>query len=123
MAAYLLDTDTLSLYQRDDPTVLRQVAAHLTDVIAVSVVTVEEQISGWSRLARAARTPQARESASRFLAELVPTWSLFTLIPVSVASLGIFDGLIRQKLNVRSNDSRIAAAALDLGATVVTRNT
>src|SRR5438876_12460480 len=119
MAAYVLDTDTLSLYQRDHPVVLQQVAAHAHDLLAISVVTVEEQISGWSRLARAARTPQQHELASQFLADLVPTWTPFTLLPMTVATLGVFDRLVRLKLNVRGDDLRIAATALDAGAMVV----
>ncbi len=42
MASYLLDTDTLSLFQRDHPVVIRRVADHADDSITVAVVTVEE---------------------------------------------------------------------------------
>src|SRR5437763_13617901 len=116
MALYLLDTDTLTLYQRDHPAVLRQVVAHAADLLAISVVTVEEQISGWSRLARSARTTRQQEFASQFLADLVPTWNRFVLVPMTVSSLAVFDQLVRLKLNVRGDDLRIAAAALDAGA-------
>src|SRR4051794_4281959 len=106
MATYLLDTDILSLFQRNHPQVLQQVAAHAADVVAISVVTVEEQIGGWSALARAARTPQAHEAASRFLARLVPTWNRFALIPMTATALAVFDQLVRLKLNVKRNDLR-----------------
>jgi tRNA(fMet)-specific endonuclease VapC len=122
MPTYLLDTDTLSLFQRDHPRVLLQVAAHAVDLLAICTVTVEEQISGWSSLARSARTPQQHEFASQFLAELVPTWNRFTVLPMTVAALAVFDQLVRSKLNVKRNDLRIAAIALDLGATIATRN-
>jgi len=47
MSLYLLDTDHLSLYQMGHPRVLRQILGHIHDQVAVSVITVEEQLSGW----------------------------------------------------------------------------
>lgn len=41
---------------------------------------------------------------------------------MTVAALGRFDQLTRAKLNVKGNDLRIAAIALEHSATVVTRN-
>jgi len=37
-------------------------------------------------------------------------------------ALAEFETLVKAKLNVKRNDLRIAAIALELGATVVTRN-
>ncbi len=71
MATFVLDTDTLSLYQRGHPQVVGAVAGHATDVLAVSSVTLEEQISGWSTLARTAITPQHQEHAAMFLTALI----------------------------------------------------
>jgi tRNA(fMet)-specific endonuclease VapC len=122
MAVFVLDTDTLSLHQRNHPHVLRAVAAHPADTLVVTVVTIEEQIGGWSALARSARTPDEHEAASRFLAGLVVSWGGFTLAPLTAAAVGRFGQLVRSKLNVKRNDLRIAAIALELGATVVTRN-
>ena len=47
MSLYVLDTDTLSLFEREHPTVVARVAKHAPSEIAISVVTVEEQLSGW----------------------------------------------------------------------------
>ena len=44
------------------------VAAHATDRLCVSSVTLEEQIGGWSALARSARTALEHEHAAMFLA-------------------------------------------------------
>lgn len=73
MAVFILDTDTLSLYQRNHPAVVAAVAAHVTDVLALTTVSIEEQIGGWSKVARAARTPQQHEHAAHLLAAIVPT--------------------------------------------------
>lgn len=122
MAAYLLDTDTLSLFQRKHPKVVAAVTAHAADVIELTTVTIEEQIEGWAKLTRSARTPQQHESAATFLALLVPSWSKFGLRPMTVSAFARFDQLRKAKLNVGSKDLRIAAIAFELSATVVTRN-
>lgn len=49
MAAFDLDTDILSLHQRNHARVHAAVSAHATDNLCISSVTVEEQIKGmWS---------------------------------------------------------------------------
>jgi hypothetical protein len=63
MAIRLLDTDMLSLYQRKQQRVLNTVNSHATDELCVCTITIEEQIGGWSALARSAKTPQAEEHA------------------------------------------------------------
>jgi predicted nucleic acid-binding protein len=75
MAAFVVDTDILSLHQRNHPRVHAAIAAHATDTLCVSTVTVEEQIGGWSALARPAQTPQEHEHAAMFLAALGVSWA------------------------------------------------
>jgi tRNA(fMet)-specific endonuclease VapC len=122
MAIYLVDTDTLSLYQRNHVIVSNAIAAHANDRLSISAVTVEEQISGWSTLARTARTPERREQTSLFLTALVCSWNHFAIAPFTQLCMVRFDALVKHRLNVKNNDLRIAATALELGATIVTRN-
>jgi predicted nucleic acid-binding protein len=42
VSLFLLDTDHLSLYQMGHPQLLPNVALHLTHLLAISVITVEE---------------------------------------------------------------------------------
>jgi hypothetical protein len=58
MPVFLLDTDMLSLHQRNQSRVVAAVDSHAMDQLCVSTVTIEEQIGGWSALARLAKTPQ-----------------------------------------------------------------
>src|SRR5438445_279401 len=54
MSPYLLDTDMLSLYQMGHPTVCQHCASHPPGIVAITVISVEEQLSGWyTRLRRA----------------------------------------------------------------------
>src|SRR5262245_42906628 len=122
MAVFVLDTDILSLHQRNHAQVRAVASAHATETVCVSTVTVEEQISGWSSLARSAKTPQEQEQAAMLLAGLVVSWAGFALVPMTVPAVARFEALAKAHRNVKRNDLRIAAIALELGATVVTRN-
>jgi tRNA(fMet)-specific endonuclease VapC len=122
MATFVLDTDMLSLYQRDHQRVVAAVAMHSVDVIAVASDTLEEQISGWSALARSAKSPQQHEHAAMFLAALVVSWNRFALLPLTVAAIARFQQLVKTKLNVKRNDLRIAATTFEVSGTLVTRN-
>lgn len=54
MTPYVLDTDTLTLFQENHPAVIRHVANHPPADVAITVLSVEEQLSGWyTRLRRA----------------------------------------------------------------------
>ena len=58
MNLFVLDTDILTLYYRGDPNVLRRVDARPPAELAISVLTVDEQLTGWYTLARRARRPE-----------------------------------------------------------------
>ena len=122
MAVFLLDTDMLTLYQRNQSQVIAAVESHAADQLCVSTVTLEEQIGGWSSLARSGKTPQESEYAAMLLAALVVSWNRFAITPMTVSARVQFEVLARAKLNVKHNDLRIAAIAKEIGATVVTRN-
>ena len=47
MNLFVLDTDILTLFEREHATVAARIAEHAPAEIAISVVTVEEQLSGW----------------------------------------------------------------------------
>lgn len=122
MAIFLLDTDILSLYQRNQAQVVAAIANHSAEQLCLSSISIEEQISGWSGLARNAKSHQDQEHAATLLATIVVSWNRFAIVPITEPALRRFDLLVRAKLKVRYNDLRIAAIAQELGATVVTRN-
>lgn len=122
MSLYLFDTDTLTLFGRMHPAVLRNVFHHLGDDIAATSITVEEQLGGWFATIRSARTPAQIETAHTRLAETVRALAALDVLPFTAAAVARFQDLLRRRLNVGGNDLRIAAIALDVGATLVTRN-
>ena len=44
---YLLDTDTVPLYLRQQPLVIQKFLGHLTDEVALPVIVIEEVLAGW----------------------------------------------------------------------------
>ena len=122
MKLFALDTDILSLYQRGHLIVCRHVMAHPISDIRITVISVEEQLSGWYALLRATSQRDQLEVAYQSLADNIPFLAKFSILSFSQAAMLRFDLLTSLKLNVRKMDLRIAAIALEYGATVVTRN-
>jgi tRNA(fMet)-specific endonuclease VapC len=122
MSLYLLDTDHVSLYQMGHPRVIQQIMSHLQDVLAICVITVEEQLSGWQRALRQARDDSRRAEVYRRMALAVENLSGWVVFPFPLSAMTRHVDLMRQRLNVSSNDLKIAAIALEMGARVVTRN-
>ena len=71
MSLYVLDTDTLQLYQDGNAAVVNRVNAVAPGDLAISVVTVEEQLSGWYAQLRQAKQPERLAWAYRRLAATV----------------------------------------------------
>lgn len=121
---YVLDTDIVSLLRREPDTgrVRARVAATDLTTLAISVITVEEQLAGWFDQIRRAPTPALRASAYAALAQTVPFLAHFSILPFTESAMTRFDVLKAMRLNVKGNDLRIAATALEINATVVTHN-
>ena len=120
--SYILDTDTFSLYLQKDVNVSRAVFRHLVSPMAVSIITVREVWDGWAAAIVRANSPNVLAATYSRLTETVNALSAWPVVSFSVAAIARYESLKKQKLNVGGNDMRIAAIALELGATVVTRN-
>lgn len=119
---YALDTDTLTLLQHGQAAVTARHAATPRGLVAVTVITVSEVVTGWQAEIVRAKHPADIERLYTRLATAVQFLGQFPLLPFSQAAIAEFERLRRAKLNVGSNDLRIAAIALTAGAVVVTRN-
>jgi tRNA(fMet)-specific endonuclease VapC len=122
MSLWVLDTDTLSLKQHGHPVVHQYYRAHLHKDLAITVITVEEQLSGWYHMLRQANRPDAVARAYQQLADTVPVLNEQQILPFPVSAIARYEQLKAMRLNVRANDLRIAAIVLDFGGTLVTRN-
>jgi tRNA(fMet)-specific endonuclease VapC len=122
MSLYILDTDMLSLMERGNENVWRQREAHDLDLIAVSIITVEEQWDGWNSLLR---RPQSPEQLARLYDRMTKMMGFLAPLPIvtfTEAAILRFEALKAMKLNVGLMDLRIAAIALESSGIVVTRS-
>lgn len=122
MNFYLLDTDTLSLFLQQDVNVIRHVVARATHSLAITVITVQEVWSGWSAIISRAKTPQQFAGAYDRLTTTLNDLRDWPVVTFSLGAISRYTALKKQNLNVGGNDLRIASIALEIGATIVTRN-
>ena len=81
MSLYILDTDTLSLYQRGLPGLVARVDAHDPGELAITVITVEEEITGWYTLLRQVRSPVEIVRAYERLGQAIPLLARWQILP------------------------------------------
>jgi tRNA(fMet)-specific endonuclease VapC len=122
VSLFLLDTDHVTLYEIGHPSVIRNLAIHVADSLAISVITVEEQLTGWQQALRQTKDPARREMIYRRMAMTVESLSEWLVLPMTQIAMTRHAELLRKRLNVGTNDLKIAAIALDQQAIVVTRN-
>src|SRR5262245_12760191 len=120
MALFILDTTTITHLQHGHPRVVASLQAHAGHIVAIGSVVVEESLGGWFTAIRQARNNQQQARAASLLADAFMFLGQFPVYPVTESSLDEYDQLVKCKLNVGRRDLRIAALALELGATVVT---
>jgi tRNA(fMet)-specific endonuclease VapC len=122
MSLHVLDTDTVSLYQHGHPQVCAGVADHPSGAVVISVMTVEEQLSGWySELRRAKKAPQLAAIYER-MAKTVRFYAALPILSFTEQAIACYDDLKRRRIRIGKTDLRIAAIALEHDAVVVTRN-
>ena len=119
---WALDTDTLTLWLRGDAAVGRRVEDHDPDELSVTIVTVEEVLSGWYRLIRLARDDDKLVRAYESLQQSVEFFRQVRILPFDKEAATRFHDLRRTHRVIGTNDLRIASIALRSGATLVSRN-
>ncbi len=122
MSLYVLDTDHVSLYQRNDPQVVSRIARMRYDEIAVTLITAEEQLRGWLKYIRRASTDERLVVAYSRLRTSLDYFCRIQLLDFDQEACSRYEGLRRQKIRIGTRDLRIAATALSVGAVLVTRN-
>jgi tRNA(fMet)-specific endonuclease VapC len=122
MSLYILDTDMLSLMERGNEAVWRHREAHHLDLIAVSIITVEEQWDGWHTLLRRPQSPEQLARLYERMTNMIGFLAPLPIVTFTESAILRFQALKAMKLNVGLMDLRIAAIALESGGIVVTRN-
>jgi len=122
----LLDTDHISLLQRDDSAEADRLTARLerlpAGAAATTVITYEEQTRGWLVAISSARTIDAQVTAYRRLLRHVDDYRLITVLAYDETAAKEFQRLRRAGIRIGTMDLRIAVIALVTDRILLTRN-
>jgi tRNA(fMet)-specific endonuclease VapC len=122
MTRWVLDTDHISLLQRGNPVVISKVATINPLEISVTVITIVEQMYGRLDVIKRAKTKQELVTAYALLKETFNRLCQGNILDFDEAAFDIYNELRAAKIRIGTQDLRIAAIALSVSATVVTRN-
>lgn len=125
MSLLILDTDHVSLFLKGNTLVCDRIFQTESDDLAISIITAEEICQGW--LSEINKYSQASQSSRLLLAysEFEKSLDFFQTIQrlsFDTNAYNQFEILRHQFKRLGTRDLRIAAIALSLKATVLTRN-
>jgi tRNA(fMet)-specific endonuclease VapC len=122
MTLWVLDTDHISLYQRGYLPVIEQLISKDPQDLAVTIISIEEQMYGRLNEIKRASSSNSLVSAYSRLEVTVDYYKSVQVLSFDQNAQVCFEELMRQKIRVGTQDLRIAAIALSVNGIVVTRN-
>jgi tRNA(fMet)-specific endonuclease VapC len=125
MTLYVLDTDHLSLYERNHPSVnkrIRQSRQSDLDTLATTIITTEEQCAGRLAQIRKATTSQSRTDAYARLKKTVVLFCEIVILDYDLDADDRFYTFQQARIRVGTQDLRIAAITLACSGILCTRN-
>jgi len=102
--------------------VVSKVATVNPGEIAVTVITIVEQMYGRLDVIKRAKSKQELVTAYAFLKETFNRLCQANILDFNEAAFDIYNELLKQKIRIGTQDLRIAAIALSLNSIIVTRN-
>ena len=125
MTLFILDTDSASLFLAGNQKLIYQVTQKVPHVVT-TIVTVQELFNGW---AGRVNDPAEANNLVRIYGKLWQTTEFLKTIEIlkfSEAANAYYQNLILEHKNLAKKrlekDMRIAAIALSVGGTIITRN-
>ena len=119
---FILDTDHFTLHVRGNAVISQRVLALNPTDVAISVVTVEEVLTGWYSVLRQAKEIRREIQAYSGLFQMVQAIKKLEVVPFSPDAVHRFHELRKPHRRLGRMDLAIAAIALEFGAMLVTRN-
>jgi tRNA(fMet)-specific endonuclease VapC len=123
---YLLDTDHLSIIQRqtgqDYINISARMAQHPLSDFAVSSVTFHEQVLGCHAYINRAQNPDDVVKGYEMMARLINDFKVLPLIVFDRNASAASEQLHSQRIKLAKMDARIASVALSRGFVLLTRN-
>ncbi len=122
----VLDTDMLSIVQREEGPAYARVSGRLMATrdraVVVTIISFEEQARGWLAVAARARTSHAQLEAYRRLLEFLQDFSRRKVLAFDKVAIARFEELRKARLRIGTMDLRISAITLAHDATLLSRN-
>src|SRR5438552_3900153 len=104
MIPFILDTDILTLFQGSHAVVCQRVASHPPDEVMITIISVEEQLSGWyTQLRRAKKRDVVAWVYQRFT-DAVNSLAPLPILSLTEPAILRYEGLKALKLNVGKRD-------------------
>lgn len=123
---YLLDTDHLSILQRQSGESYRNLSTRMANFplsdFAVSIVTFHEQMLGSHAYINRARNLDEIVKGYQMMLRLVKDFKVLPLVTFDTGAATTFEQLQSQRIQLAKMDARIAAIALFRGLILLTRN-
>lgn len=123
MPLYLLDTDHITLLQYNNARVLSRYRQEAETDVAVSIISYEEQFRGWLKTISQAKKPERFALAYLALSEFERFYCKLRVLSFDSKAAFTYETLRKMHRRAGKMDLRIAATALAVNATLVTRNT
>ncbi len=120
MSLYILDTDHVTLHQHGHAQTVAAILAHPADELAITVITVEEQMRG--RLAQIGRPGANLALSYDQLRTTAQYFCELRVLAFHAAAQQLYERLRAENVRIGALDLRIAAIALVQDAVLVTRN-
>jgi tRNA(fMet)-specific endonuclease VapC len=122
MNRYVLDTDVLTLYRHGHAILKHRIEDDPSLDLSITVMSVEEQLSGWYTMLRQFTQPPDLARAYQELVDSTQFLGGWEILSFTEPAIVRYDQLASLKLNVRKADLRIAAITLQHGGILITRN-
>lgn len=122
MGLYVLDTDTFSHLIDGHPEICRRVTQTRKSDIAITIVTVEESLTGWYTQVRRARKDDAVVRAFEALRRSVEALRGIRILGFDERAAALARDMRSRDRRIGTNDLRIAAITMANAGTLVTCN-
>jgi tRNA(fMet)-specific endonuclease VapC len=123
---WVLDTDHLSLLQREHPNVKQRINQINSENLAITVVTLEEQMKGWLNVINKYnyKFPQSENliMAYKGLRDGIEYLNKLRVLDFDQSAYNCYRELVNQRIRIGTRDLRIAAITLSIKGILVTRN-
>src|SRR5438046_2773683 len=100
MTLYVLDTDMLTLVEDGHPSAGRRFLQQRPEDLAITVLSVEEQLSGWYTQLRKARRPERLAWAYQRLTDTVSFLARLRILTYDEAAMQRYEQLRKRKLKM-----------------------